>query len=138
MRSALNMKSGENWPAKAKGRPSFNPLIVHVASAEAAQEHAEWSDTAARLAGAFWPGPLTLVLPQRSSSGLSPLVTAGQDTVALRVPAHSEETAQVRRVEPSREHARCHTHTARRDTRCSTRTHAALRCCIGSTIIHSC
>lgn len=72
----------------AKGRPAFNPLIVHLSDVAQAQALAEWSDTADRLAQAFWPGPLTLVLPTRAGHGLSPLVTAGLETVALRVPAH--------------------------------------------------
>ena len=72
----------------AKGRPAFNPLIVHVASAGAAAELAVFDDTARALAAAFWPGPLTLVLPLRPGAGIASLVTAGLDTVALRVPAH--------------------------------------------------
>lgn len=72
----------------AKGRPSFNPLIVHLAQTEMAQNFVQWSDMAEVLASAFWPGPLTLVLPLKSGHGLSSLVTAGLDTVALRVPAH--------------------------------------------------
>ncbi|TMV10274.1 threonylcarbamoyl-AMP synthase [Ruegeria sediminis] len=71
----------------AKGRPSFNPLIAHVASAEAARRHVEWTAQAERLAAAFWPGPLTLVLPLREGHGISSLVTAGLDTLAVRVPA---------------------------------------------------
>jgi len=77
---------------EAKGRPSFNPLIVHLASKDAAQNYAVWSETAQALAAAFWPGPLTLVLPLKDGHGLSSLVTAGLDSVALRVPAH--ETAR--------------------------------------------
>ncbi|MDR9484528.1 MAG: L-threonylcarbamoyladenylate synthase [Sediminimonas sp.] len=73
---------------EAKGRPRFNPLIVHVASIQAAQRYVEWPEQADVLAGAFWPGPLTLVLPLRADAGLSPLVTAGLDTLAIRVPAH--------------------------------------------------
>ncbi|WP_171130971.1 MULTISPECIES: L-threonylcarbamoyladenylate synthase [unclassified Ruegeria] len=73
---------------EAKGRPSFNPLIAHVASVEAAQRFVEWSDQAQSLADAFWPGPLTLVLPLRPGHGVSSLVTAGLDTLAVRVPAH--------------------------------------------------
>ena len=73
---------------EAKGRPSFNPLIVHVADLKAARAYAHFNDQALRLAVAFWPGPLTLVLPLRADSGLSPLVTAGNPTVAIRVPAH--------------------------------------------------
>ncbi|MEY8842738.1 L-threonylcarbamoyladenylate synthase [Cribrihabitans sp. XS_ASV171] len=73
---------------EAKGRPSFNPLIAHVASAEAARELVEWPETAERLAGAFWPGPLTLVLPLKEGHCVSSLVTAGLETLAVRVPAH--------------------------------------------------
>ncbi len=72
----------------AKGRPRFNPLIVHVASPERAKHYVEWSDMADRMARAFWPGPLTLVLPLRDGHGLSPLVTAGLPTLAIRVPTH--------------------------------------------------
>ncbi|WP_170415181.1 L-threonylcarbamoyladenylate synthase [Ruegeria atlantica] len=72
----------------AKGRPSFNPLIAHVASVEAAQRFVMWSDQAEALAAAFWPGPLTLVLPLRPGHGMSSLVTAGLETLAVRVPAH--------------------------------------------------
>lgn len=73
---------------EAKGRPSFNPLIVHLASADKARDYALWSDKAEVLASAFWPGPLTLVLPLRKGHALSSLVTAGLDSVAIRVPAH--------------------------------------------------
>ncbi len=72
----------------AKGRPQFNPLIVHVDSVETAKRYVAWTDTADRLASAFWPGPLTLVLPLRPDAGLSPLVTAELPTLAIRVPAH--------------------------------------------------
>ncbi len=72
----------------AKGRPSFNPLIVHVLDAEAAGRLAEVPRQAAELMDAFWPGPLTLVLRAREGAGLSPLVMAGLETVALRAPAH--------------------------------------------------
>lgn len=71
----------------AKGRPRFNPLIVHVQDARDAERHALFSDTARRLAARFWPGALTLVLP-RATETLSELVSAGLPTVALRVPAH--------------------------------------------------
>jgi L-threonylcarbamoyladenylate synthase len=73
---------------EAKGRPRFNPLIVHVASLEAAEELAEFTDTGRALAAAFWPGPLTLVLKRRGGGELADLVTAGLDTVALRMPDH--------------------------------------------------
>ncbi|MCB6177767.1 threonylcarbamoyl-AMP synthase [Rhodobacter sp. Har01] len=73
---------------EAKGRPRFNPLIVHVPSLGEAEKVALFDDRARAVAGAFWPGPLTLVLPLRPGAGLSPLVTAGLGTVAVRVPAH--------------------------------------------------
>lgn len=72
----------------AKGRPRFNPLIVHLPSLEAAEHLAVVDGRARRLAEAFWPGPLTMVLPLRPGSGLSPLVTSGLSSVAIRVPAH--------------------------------------------------
>lgn len=73
---------------EAKGRPSFNPLIVHLPDAGAVATIADMPGEAARLAEAFWPGPLTLVLPLRSDAPLSLLVTSGLPTVAVRVPAH--------------------------------------------------
>ena len=72
----------------AKGRPRFNPLIVHVPNVEAARSFANLTPQAEALGAAFWPGPLTLVLPLRVGHGLSPLVTADLPTVAIRVPAH--------------------------------------------------
>lgn len=72
----------------AKGRPRFNPLIVHVPDLATARRYARFDAPAETLAAAFWPGPLTLVLPLRDDAGLSPLVTAGLATVAIRVPAH--------------------------------------------------
>ena len=80
----------------AKERPRFNPLIVHLPDAAAARALAEWPREAARLAEAFWPGPLTLVLPLRPGHDLSPLVTADLPTVALRVPAHPVARAALR------------------------------------------
>ncbi len=71
-----------------KGRPRFNPLIVHVQDKAQAQEHGVFNDAAQKLADAFWPGPLTLVLPRREDSNLSHLVSAGLSTVALRAPSH--------------------------------------------------
>lgn len=72
----------------AKGRPQFNPLIVHVLDLAAAEEFALFDPVTRRLAARFWPGPLTIVLPLRSGAPISDLATAGLDTVALRVPAH--------------------------------------------------
>lgn len=73
---------------EAKGRPSFNPLIAHVADLEAARRVASFDDRAERLAQAFWPGPLTLVLPVRDPEAVCDLARAGLDTVAVRAPAH--------------------------------------------------
>lgn len=79
----------------AKGRPSYNPLIVHVADAEGARRLTrDWPPLAQRLADAFWPGPLTLVLPKRPE--VPDAVTAGLDSVAVRVPAHPVALALLR------------------------------------------
>ena len=72
----------------AKGRPSFNPLLAHVADAAAARALARFSAAAQRLASAFWPGPLTLVLPKLADCPVAELATAGLDTIAVRVPSH--------------------------------------------------
>jgi L-threonylcarbamoyladenylate synthase len=80
----------------AKGRPSFNPLIVHVPDLEAAQRIAIFDAGALALAERFWPGPLTLVLPVRDGAGIASAVTAGLATVALRVPAHRAMQALLR------------------------------------------
>jgi L-threonylcarbamoyladenylate synthase len=72
----------------AKGRPRFNPLIVHVANLDQARRYGAFDARAMAVAAAFWPGPLTLVVPLRPDSGLSPLVTAELPSVAIRVPAH--------------------------------------------------
>ena len=80
----------------AKGRPSFNPLIVHVPDHAAAEALAEFDDDARALAAAFWPGPLTLVLPLRDGAPIASLVTAGLSTVAIRVPAHRAMQALLR------------------------------------------
>lgn len=71
---------------EAKGRPRFNPLIAHVADMAMAERIAVFDPLSKKLAQAFWPGPLTLVLPQRPGNGVHPLVTAGLDTIALRMP----------------------------------------------------
>jgi L-threonylcarbamoyladenylate synthase len=73
---------------EAKGRPSFNPLIVHVLDLAAAERLAIFDDGARALAIAHWPGPITLVLPRRADGPIASLVTAGLDTIAIRVPAH--------------------------------------------------
>ena len=73
---------------EAKGRPSFNPLIVHVRSLAQAAEIAVFDDRARALAERHWPGPLTLVLPLRDHAPIASLVTAGLPTVAIRAPAH--------------------------------------------------
>ncbi len=73
---------------RAKGRPDFNPLIVHVPSLAAARDFAIFDERAERLAAAFWPGALTLVLPLREGARIAPAVTAGLPTIALRCPAH--------------------------------------------------
>ena len=77
----------------AKGRPRFNPLIVHVASLDRAVRIGEFNQAALRLAEKFWPGPLTLVVPAKQGAGISPLVSAGLDTIAIRVPAHQTAAA---------------------------------------------
>jgi L-threonylcarbamoyladenylate synthase len=73
---------------RAKGRPAFNPLIATVGDLEAAKRIARFDATAIKLAKAFWPGPLTLVLPKTSDCAVAELATAGLDTIAIRVPAH--------------------------------------------------
>src|SRR6185436_891309 len=73
---------------EAKGRPAFNPLIVHVSDLRQAAEIALLDDSAAALAERHWPGPLTLVLPLRAGAPIAALVTAGLETIAVRAPAH--------------------------------------------------
>ncbi len=81
---------------QAKGRPSFNPLIAHVSDLAAAQRLGRFSAQAIALAQAFWPGPLTLVLPKTADCTVAELATAGLDTVAIRVPAHPVARAILR------------------------------------------
>ena len=83
----------------AKGRPRFNPLIVHVPDLAAAEAIAEFDARALAAAGRFWPGPLTLVLRRREHSGIALLACAGLDTVAVRVPAHPVAQALLRAVD---------------------------------------
>ena len=81
---------------QAKGRPSFNPLIAHVGDLAAAQRIADFNPEAMLLAEAFWPGPLTLVLPRARGCAVADLATAGLDTIAVRVPAHPVARAILR------------------------------------------
>ena len=73
---------------EAKGRPTFNPLIVHVPDLQTAERIGEFGEEARLLAGRYWPGPLTLVVPLREHSEIASIVTAGLPTIGLRVPAH--------------------------------------------------
>ena len=81
---------------QAKGRPAFNPLIAHVSDLGAAERIANLNAQAIALAEAFWPGPLTLVLPKTSDCAVAELATAGLDTIAIRVPAHGVARAILR------------------------------------------
>lgn len=83
----------------AKGRPDFNPLIVHVSGAEQAGRYAMLADPARDLMARYWPGPLTLVLPRRADAMLADAVTAGLPTVALRAPAHPVMRALLEKVD---------------------------------------
>jgi L-threonylcarbamoyladenylate synthase len=73
---------------EVKGRPQFNPLIIHVLDLEQASSYAVFEDVATQIAEQFWPGPLTLVLPRRPHSNISRLASAGLNTVAVRAPRH--------------------------------------------------
>jgi L-threonylcarbamoyladenylate synthase len=84
---------------EAKGRPSFNPLIVHVPDLAAAREIGEFSSEALALANEHWPGPLTLVVPLRGGAEIASLVTAGLPNVGLRVPDHPAMQALLRASE---------------------------------------
>lgn len=81
---------------QAKGRPSFNPLIVHVPDLAAAEQLGSFDAEAKALAEAHWPGPLTLVVPLRPESGIASIVTAGLPSVGLRVPCHPAMQALLR------------------------------------------
>lgn len=83
---------------EAKGRPAVNPLILHVATIAAGREIAVFEDRAEALAAAFWPGPLTLILPLRRGARISPRAVAGLDTVAVRVPGHAVAQALLAQV----------------------------------------
>jgi L-threonylcarbamoyladenylate synthase len=82
----------------AKGRPRFNPLIVHIEGLAEAEKLAVFSEHARQAATRFWPGPLTLVLPRREGAGLALLASAGLDTVAIRVPRHRVARALLRQA----------------------------------------
>ena len=82
-----------------KGRPQFNPLIVHVSSIEQARKYGVFYPLSEKIATAFWPGSLTLVLPLKEASGLSPKVTAGLSTVALRIPNHEGALALLQKFD---------------------------------------
>ena len=83
---------------EAKGRPSFNPLIVHVPDLEAAERIGEFDERTHELAEHHWPGPLTLVVPLREGSGIASIVTAGLPTIGIRVPAHPAMQGLLRAV----------------------------------------
>jgi L-threonylcarbamoyladenylate synthase len=80
---------------EAKGRPRFNPLIAHVADAARAERVGVFDAAARRLADAFWPGPLTIVVPARDDGGVCELARAGLDSVAVRVPGHAKARAVI-------------------------------------------
>ena len=82
-----------------KERPTFNPLIIHVANAQAAEELVIFDDRARALAEVFWPGALTLVLPRKPDCPVSPLAGAGLNTLAIRVPAHELALAFLKAVD---------------------------------------
>jgi L-threonylcarbamoyladenylate synthase len=83
---------------EAKGRPSFNPLIVHVSSIEEARQLAHFGRFSEHLAQKHWPGPLTIVAPLKPGSPIASLVTAGLETVGIRVPEHRAMQALLRRA----------------------------------------
>ena len=82
----------------AKGRPSFNPLIVHVPDLAAAEAIGTFNDAARALAAEHWPGPLTIIVPLKDDAPIASLVTAGMKTIALRVPAHPAMQALLKAV----------------------------------------
>ena len=83
----------------AKGRPQFNPLIIHVADIAALDELIVWNDTARLLAQHFWPGPLTMVLPRKANAPVSLLASAGMDTLAVRIPSHPVALQLLREID---------------------------------------
>ena len=109
---------------QAKGRPSFNPLIAHVADLEAAQAIAVLDERALKLARAFWPGPLTLVAPIRAPELVCDLARAGLDTVAVRVPGHDLARAVLRGKAVGAVAGKAHPVLPRADGPCVTATFA--------------
>ena len=83
---------------KAKERPNFNPLIVHVAETSALNSLIEWNDDARLLAAKFWPGPMTLILPRKKTSPVSLLASAGLETLAVRIPSNADAQKLLRAV----------------------------------------
>lgn len=83
---------------EAKNRPSFNPLIVHVADVESAEQIVQINARARAIADEFWPGPLTLILPKQINSTVSDLVSAGLPTIAIRIPAHKIARALIKQA----------------------------------------
>jgi L-threonylcarbamoyladenylate synthase len=83
---------------EAKGRPTFNPLIIHVADTAALDDLIEWNEQAQKLSAAFWPGPMTLVLPRKKGSPVSLLASAGLETLAVRIPSHPDALRLLRAV----------------------------------------
>jgi L-threonylcarbamoyladenylate synthase len=81
---------------QAKGRPAFNPLISHLSDLATARAIGRFNETAVRLAEAFWPGPLTLVLPRAANCAVAELATAGLETIAIRIPSHPVARAILR------------------------------------------
>ncbi|MEZ5814204.1 MAG: L-threonylcarbamoyladenylate synthase [Alphaproteobacteria bacterium] len=81
-----------------KGRPSFNPLIIHVPNLESAEEYVQVNDAARKAAHHFWPGPLTLILPRKSDCEISELASAGLETLAVRVPGHKVALALLKQA----------------------------------------
>ena len=81
-----------------KARPQFNPLICHIADMDSARALGQFNDMAEKLAAAFWPGPLTLVVPRQKDCAIDPLASAGLDTIALRIPAHAVAQKLLRAV----------------------------------------
>jgi L-threonylcarbamoyladenylate synthase len=81
-----------------KGRPQFNPLIIHVANVESAKQYVAWNEMAEKLSKKFWPGPLTLILKRLPDCKISLLASAGGNTIAIRIPANKTALALLQEV----------------------------------------